>query len=121
MSLWWRGSDIANDLDGLPDSPRLGSMLIVGGVVLGLAPFAWPRIGPESFQRASASLFRWETQVPFLFSRYRRPEPYDLVEYLVLLAAGCLISGAFIFVRRRFVWSAADKDDAENLTQPDLK
>jgi len=117
----WRRFDIAEDMDrSLPDNPRLGLVLILAGVTLGLMPFAWSHFGPGSFERASDALFRWERNASFLFSRYRRPEASDLPTYIVWLAVLCVISGAFILARRRFGWMAGEADDGKSINL-DLK
>jgi hypothetical protein len=94
--MWWWGRSPLKDLDDLPDTPRLGVNLIIGGLAILAFRYAWPRVALASFQQASAFVFRHSPQL--------QPAPDDLSVYLVIVASMCLVCGAFIFFRRGVWW-----------------
>jgi hypothetical protein len=81
------------DLDDIPDTPRLGVNLIIGGLAILAFRYAWPRIALASFQQASAFVFH--------HSSFRQPAPDDLSDYLVIVASTCLSCGVFIILPQR--------------------
>jgi hypothetical protein len=100
--------NVFRDLADLPDKARLGVNLIVGGLAVLAVRYLWPHVGPASFQRASTIFYH--------YSPDRHPSLEDLGIYLVAAAVVCLVSGAFIFLRRAFWWVAEHRDE-ESITE----
>jgi hypothetical protein len=94
--MFWWGESLVGRLDDLPDTPRLGVNLIIGGFAILAFRYAWPRVALASFQQASLFVFRHFPS--------RQPAPDDLGEYLVIAGSMCLICGVFIFFRRGVWW-----------------
>ncbi len=103
--MWWPSRSLFKALDDLPDTPRLGVNLIIGGLAIFAFRYAWPRVALASFQQASAFVFRHSPQL--------QPAPGDLSVYLVIVASMCLICGAFIFFRRGVWWWAERRDERD--------
>jgi hypothetical protein len=101
--MWWPSRSLFKALDDLPDTPRLGVNLIIGGLAILAFRYAWPRVALASFQQASAFVFRHSPQL--------QPAPDDLSVYLVIVASMCLICGAFIFFRSGVWWWAERRDE----------
>lgn len=105
----WMTRNLFKGLDDLPDKPRVGVNLIMIGLVFGAVRYFRPRVGPVSFQRVSAIVYRHS------FSRY--PSPDDLGFYVWMGCSICLICGAFIFFRRA-VWRLQDRRDEKQHHPP---
>jgi hypothetical protein len=103
--MWWWGHSPLEDLDDLPDTPRLGVKLIIAGLAILAFRYAWPRVALASFQQASAFVFRHSPRF--------EPSPDDLSAYLVIGACMCMTCGAFIFFRRGVWWWAERREERE--------
>ena len=99
------GESLLGQLDDLPDAPRLGVNLIIGGLAILAFRYAWPRMTLASFQQASIFVFR---HLPS-----RQPRPDGLSGYFVLAGSMCLIGGVFIFFRRGVWWWNQRRNERE--------
>jgi hypothetical protein len=104
--------NILGDLDNLPDKPRVGINLIVGGLAILAVRYVWPLVGLASFQRAGAVVYH-AYAVMHRYLLARRASPEDLNDYLVGAALLCLIFGAFIFFLRGFWWWSERRNEKE--------
>ena len=117
----WLRRDPFEGLSQLPDDSRVGWRLILGGLALGVAPFAWLRLDSKSFQHAGALVFRADCYLlPSLANRYSQT-PYGLIAHFAALALACLIAGVFIFCRKGVWWVAEHRADDKSVTQLGLK
>jgi hypothetical protein len=103
--MFWWGESLLGQLDDLPDAPRLGVNLIIGGLAILAFRYASPRVALASFQQASMFVFR---HLPF-----RQPSPDDHSGYLALAGSMCLIGGVVIFLRRGVWWWNERRDESE--------
>jgi hypothetical protein len=108
------GNNPFRQLNDLPDQPRIGVILMLCGICVGVVRWTWPRLGSHSFQRVSAGFMRVE---PYLPKWHRYPiypsEMQDFGDMLIVMAFLLLFCGAFIFLRRGFWWVAENRSEHE--------
>jgi hypothetical protein len=94
---------VFEDLDELPDDPRLGLRLLGIGVLVVALRYGWQHIAPSSFQVASAGIRH--------YSPNRYASTNGLGELLFGIAAMCFVSGGYIFFRKGFWWYAERRSE----------
>ena len=111
----WIGISPWQNLNDLPDEPRLGARLIATGAFVEMIRWSWPHVFPASYHRANASFI---AHTGWLLTKNR--SPLSLGEALLIGGAMAIVCGAFIFFRKGWWWWAEHRDERD-ITRIDLK
>lgn len=112
------GRNPFEQLNDLPDQPRLGVKLMIFGAALTTIRIGWPRVASASFQKASEIFFALDRHIPYRYSK--QPSVEDFGMWLAIAAVFCIVAGAFIFLRRGFWWVAENRHE-EGVTEIKFK